>query len=442
MIIKILHQIWNERKQNAWLFLELIVASLFLWLAIDPLFTLICRNNIPKGYEAKRLYSLKCDKYFSYEPQWREGMSDTKYEQEFLQQIGEAFDNIPEIESYFIGSENLQINNLSTNSLMYAADNDDIPDSLKQWEVERMYQIKVNEKSRFFETFRVRDAATGKILQQNDNAGNRYVYLSRKVAMKLFGTIDIVGKRITCGGNDKHNILGVFEDLQMLSYDEHVPLVLFCNDDRNIGSNYTEAISFRLKDGVDEDAFRKKFETEIAPKYTHANYYISGITPYEEIIEEHDKKYNITNKYRLYAALSGFALFCAFMGVFSAFWIRTNSRRRDIGIMRSVGASSGSVVGQFVTEAFILVTAAFIIALPFIMHYIYVEGFADPLAKIHTWIHDSEEPDQSYLHNRAVPHFAIVTAIAYICISAIAIVGALLPTIRITRSLPADVLRE
>ena len=130
------------------------------------------------------------------------------------------------------------------------------------------------------------------------------------------------------------------------------------------------------------------------------------------------------------------------MGVFSAFWIRTNSRRRDIGIMRSVGASSGSVVGQFVTEAFILVTAAFIIALPFIMHYIYVEGFADPLAKIHTWIHDSEEPDQSYLHNRAVPHFAIVTAIAYICISAIAIVGALLPATRITRSLPADALRE
>ena len=123
MITKILHQIWNERKQNAWLFLELIVASLFLWLAIDPLFTVVCRNNIPKGYEAKRLYSLKCDKYFSYEPQWREGMSDPKYGQEFLQQIGEAFDNIPEIESYFIGSENFQINNRSTNSLIYAADN-------------------------------------------------------------------------------------------------------------------------------------------------------------------------------------------------------------------------------------------------------------------------------------------------------------------------------
>ena len=99
-----------------------------------------------------------------------------------------------------------------------------------------------------------------------------------------------------------------------------------------------------------------------------------------------------------------------------------------------------AVVGQFVAEAFILVTAAFIVALPFIMHYIHIEGFAEPLAKVPTWVHN-ETPDQSYLHNRAVPHFAIVTAVAYLLISAIAIAGSLLPAVRITRSLPAEALR-
>ena len=54
MITKLLHQIWNERKQNAWLFLELIVAIIFLWLAIDPLFTLVCRNNLPKATPPKK----------------------------------------------------------------------------------------------------------------------------------------------------------------------------------------------------------------------------------------------------------------------------------------------------------------------------------------------------------------------------------------------------
>ena len=63
MITKIIHQIWNERKQNAWLFLELIVAIIFLWLAIDPLFTLVCRNNLPKGYTHEKVYRVKYEAF-------------------------------------------------------------------------------------------------------------------------------------------------------------------------------------------------------------------------------------------------------------------------------------------------------------------------------------------------------------------------------------------
>ena len=257
--------------------------------------------------------------------------------------------------------------------------------------------------------------------------------------MALFGTTDVVGKKFINVHHDSFTILGVFEDLQLLNYDEYTPIVLFCNNVDNF--TFGEEIYFRLKDSTDEDAFKKKFENEIMPKYNLGVYHIAGLESYMERIEKHDKQYNITNKYRLYAGLSGFALFCAFMGVFSAFWIRTNSRRRDIGIMRSMGATKGRVIGQFVAEAMILVTVAFIVSMPFIAHYIYVEGFAEPLAKVPSWIHN-ETPDQSYLHNRALPHFAIVTAVAYLLISAIAIAGALLPSIRITRSLPADALRE
>ena len=51
MITKTLHHIWNERKQNAWLFLELVVVSLFVWLSIDPIVDLVSRNNIPANYD-------------------------------------------------------------------------------------------------------------------------------------------------------------------------------------------------------------------------------------------------------------------------------------------------------------------------------------------------------------------------------------------------------
>jgi ABC-type antimicrobial peptide transport system permease subunit len=258
--------------------------------------------------------------------------------------------------------------------------------------------------------------------------------------MALFGTTDVVGKKFINVHHDSFTILGVFEDLQMISYDEYTPIVLYCNN--NIDKHtFRDEIYFRLKDSADEDEFKKKFENEIMPKYSHGIYHIMGLQSYMDCIDKHDKQYNITNKYRLYAGLAGFALFCAFMGVFSAFWIRTNNRRRDIGIMRSVGATKRRVCMQFVAEAVILVTVAFVVSMPLIAHYITVEGFAEPLAKVPTWIHN-DTPDQSYLHNRAVPHFAIVTAVAYMLICAIAIGGALLPSLHITRTLPADALRE
>ena len=435
MITKIIHQIWNERKQNAWLFLELIVAIIFLWLAIDPLFTLVCRNNLPKGYTPEKVYRVKYEAFVT-DPSSYQASENNKAE--FMDQLTNALNSLPEIECCFMSQAGLEPNPGGYSSSMLAIP-DDRPDSLIDWKVAHFYNIRTNEKSRFFETVRAIDVKTGKVLQQADYAGNDGAYLSRRQAMALFGTTDVVGKKFINVYHDSFTILGVFEDLQLLNYDEYTPIVLFCNNVDNF--TFGEEIYFRLKDSVDEDEFKKKFESEIMPKYSHGIKHIMGLQSYMECIDKHDKQYNISNKYRLYTGLSGFALFCAFMGVFSAFWIRTNSRRRDIGIMRSVGATASSAVGQFVTEAMILVTVAFFVSMPLIAHYIYVEGFAEPLAKVPTWVHN-ETPDQSYLHNRTLPHFAIVTAIAYLLISAIAIAGSLLPASRITRSLPADALRE
>ena len=437
MLKQLMHQIWNERKQNAWLFLELIFASIFLWLAIDPLFTLVCRGNLPKGYTPEKVYRVKYDTYITNPSDGYRHNNNTK--KDFLNQLADAFDNIPEIECSFIAQCELQPNPGGYSSSMLAIP-DDRPDSLIDWKVAHFYNIRTNEKSRFFETVRAIDVKTGKVLQQADYAGNDGAYLSRRQAMALFGTTDVVGKKFINVHHDSFTILGVFEDLQLLSYDEYTPIVLYCNN--NVDKHtFRDEIYFRLRDGADEDDFKKRFENEIKPKYSHGVFHIAGLESYEKRIEEHDKEYNITNKYRLYAGLSGFALFCAFMGVFSAFWIRTNNRRRDIGIMRSVGATKRRVCMQLVAEAVILVTVAFVVSMPLIAHYITVEGFAEPLAKVPTWIHN-DTPDQSYLHNRALPHFAIVTAVAYMLICAIAIGGALLPSLHITRTLPADALRE
>lgn len=36
MFQNILHQLWNQRRQNGWILLELIAVTFFLWTVIDP----------------------------------------------------------------------------------------------------------------------------------------------------------------------------------------------------------------------------------------------------------------------------------------------------------------------------------------------------------------------------------------------------------------------
>ena len=40
MIKTIFKQIWNQRKMNLWIFLELLAVSVFLWLVLDPVYVL------------------------------------------------------------------------------------------------------------------------------------------------------------------------------------------------------------------------------------------------------------------------------------------------------------------------------------------------------------------------------------------------------------------
>ena len=63
MITKIIKQIWNQRRMNSWIFIEVIIASFFLWTVIDPMYVLMVNHFEPKGYEEDGRYVLQLGAY-------------------------------------------------------------------------------------------------------------------------------------------------------------------------------------------------------------------------------------------------------------------------------------------------------------------------------------------------------------------------------------------
>ena len=65
MIKKIICQLWNQRRMNGWIFIELVIVSFFLWTVIDPIYILTADKLIASGYDAHNRYVVKIGNYES-----------------------------------------------------------------------------------------------------------------------------------------------------------------------------------------------------------------------------------------------------------------------------------------------------------------------------------------------------------------------------------------
>ena len=428
MIIRTVKQLWKERGDNVWLFAELVIIAIFLWQAIDPLYTLNRVKNIPKGFNPENICRVYIHKYYKSDKEYDASVDDSSKTQ--YADITSIFNNIvslPEIESYYGGFDIPYGGILSTIHLYYN-ENGEEGNGEGRKEIEPYYYSAG--RGEFFKVLQIKDIKTGQYPTQPQKGE---IQLSRSAAMELFGTTDCIGREVEYEyGIRKLKITGVYEDFQSNPYTIPEPTVV-----ADYLQYWPEFIYLRLKEGVDRDSFIKRFNEELRPTLRVGNRYAGTMVDFESVIEEN--MYNVTHesKNRFQLFISFFALFCAFLGIVSTFWIRTNDRRGEIGIMRSVGASRRRIIGQFVTEALLLVTMAFAVALPLIAHMVIANDFAQPV------IYVTNVQLAEYCKAFAtVPRFAVITVITYLIIAATAAAAAIIPAARACKTGIADALHE
>ena len=441
MIKKIIHQIWNERKENAWIFLELLAVSIFMWLAIDPLFNLISRDSVDKGYDSEKIYNITYTYDNQRSPKYKAELDNATTIRESYKQMLHLIESLPEVESYAISDGGFPGGNtyggweFIVDSTM-RADNKEV-----KKEIYFFTCIETTE-SDFLQTFSFKDVRTGEILKKDKN-GNEGVYISKSLAKELFDTESAVGKSIKMHDSDNSfNVLGVYEDVQGFIYNEpgeFMVMVRQYDDPSNIRHVAENIIHIKLKDGVDEYKFEKRMEDEIKPRLRAGNLYCDRILSHGKLKNEFENAYGIKNKYCQNFIISSFAILCTLLGIIGTFWVRVVARRQEIGIMQSMGATRATIVKQFILEATLLASIAFAIAMPIVLHKIYAMGFAEPLVDL---MRVKPISETIAWRNKPVPHFIIVSAISYFIVVVASIVGAAIPVASTVRKEAVEALRE
>ena len=434
MITKIIKQIWNQRRMNSWIFIEVIIAGFFLWTVIDPMYVLMTNHFEPKGYEEDGRYVLQLGAYGQSHGKRDTTVTNEQRKEAFLR-IAQMVKDQPEVDSYYICLNRSLPNEGSWSGGQLYPDTASIAEK-KYVHTQRFYFYN-SEGSDMFRTLGIKDANTGKEMKVSDKGTGWYV--SEEFAKKMYGTTQAVGKKIFFRKGAPVVIDGVFKDIKTRDFEASYPLTIQGSNDFRVSEyiHRNTLIIFRLKEGVNFHRFYERFQKEVAPHMSQGNYYFKEIKSFADVREELGIFMGVYNKFHLKGSLAIFALLCIFLGMVGTFWIRCNARRQEIGLMRSMGATEARVKKQFLAEAALLVTAAFVFSLILVVNFIVM---ADGMSQQTV----SGETSFALVSEWLSPgvQFAMVSLITYLALLIIALVGTLIPVRRAVKVLPADALRD
>lgn len=435
MLQTILHQLWNQRRQNVWIFLELLVVSFFLWTVIDPIYVLTANHAIDRGYDPEGLYVVNIGMYDETNGHFDPDMASDSMNLVAYTRLARIVREQPEVDSWAIAGNQSFPNSSSWSGTQVFADTASLHRE-EGYVHAQSYSFVALDGSNLLRTYGMKDARTSGDIRLPEQVEDK-AFISERLAQRLFGTADAVGKKVY-QSEDALEVAGVFRDFKHRDYEQPYPLIVTMYSEM-YGSPYMPwwyNFVIRLKPGVDVSAFKQRFQQEVAPQLSVGNFYFDSLKEFSELSEDYAMKSGVTNKLRLQYALTGFALLCIFLGMVGTFWIRSNARCGEIGVMRSMGASQGGIVRQFLIEAWLLLTVAFVLMVPFLLYHAHTNGLYTV-----TMFRDFT-PNPAYGQNRFGFHFTVVLALSYVVLMLIALVGTYVPVRRAARALPVEALRE
>ncbi len=433
MIKLIFKQLWNQRKMNTWIFLEIVVAGVFLWYTVDTAFVTTAVNLIPNGYEEEGMYQIELDGYRPNHKLYDKEVATKEHRVETLQRMMDQIHNIPEVQSFYLASRASHPNSLSWSGGQF------FPDTLsmaeQKYQHAQWYEVYDGGESDFLSTMGLKDARTGESLSManGEQIPNR-CYISEDFAKNLFGSVNPINQKVYEDEQRLYTVKGIFEQVKTVESSLPYALIVICTQEMPINS---PMFVVRLKKGVDGEQFAERFMKEIAPTMKGANLYVTDVKSMASLRNEHGKIMNVYNRQRLQYSLISFTLLCIFLGMVGTFSIRTNARRQEIGLMRSMGASTLAIVKQFFCESWLLVTLGFILSLIGIVNLLVMgDGMTQPQGGY------NPAANASYWMFEDVPHFMIVTLLTYVLLLAISWIGTYIPVRKAVIVLPADALRD
>lgn len=427
----ILKTLWTRRRRNGWLLAELILVAVLSWIIFDPVIVVTYDRHLPLGYDADRLCMVSVGMLRPQSPGYDEQATDSASLMQAYLNIVERARRHPDVEQAapvlsfaYPGSSG------SSSSGLTAAG-----DTLR---LDLMY-IEFLPHTHFFETYGFRPGQGSMTPEQlSDYAYNEANVVVTEDALEgLFHTR--VFNRQRCWEADEEDTLyiplvGTVGAFKYVSNWRPIPVgfvpvlhpdILSCLDDMHV--------VIRLKEGVSMDRFLHDFKPWMVRQMRAGNLYARDLQSYDAINKAREFD-STTSLYRRNLSMALFFLINLCLGVVGTFWLQTRTRREEVGIMLSYGATPRRIRLQLMGEGVVLTTVATLIGCFLYLQY----GLSEGLNKGNAWMQATTPCWVDHFGQ----HFAIVSLIIYLILLVVVLVGIYIPARRISTIPPTEALRD
>ena len=437
MIQHILKQIWAQRKYNAWIYVELVIIFVLMWVMTDYAFVLLHNKSIQQGFDANDTYMVTYGKYGNTTSRYYAAEDDSLKNLENLQLFTKK---IKEYKHVAIADLSSQL----WGSLPYSGDFNQTTILTDTDTTEVFAEVKNVRSGDFFRIFRYTSVKDNSWegLASIDIYQNNPIFITRMVERALFRRESAIGKTIQADigeGVKSYVVADVLNDQKRFDYALPQGAVFGASPNVTADNLGAFAVCLRTKPGISEQQFISDFRKDMTKQLRIGNFYLKDIQSFQSLKEDIDYVFGMTNEVRLRVALMLFFVLNISLGIIGTFWFRNQTRRSEIGLRMAVGSSRTMLQMQFIVEALLLLTIAVI---PAIAINLLIVGADLIKLRMDVMIEYRTVKDSLYIIQNAPLRFLITNLITYVFLALIVGLSAWIPAHRASTIHPVDALRD
>lgn len=426
----ILKNLWSRRRRNGWLLAELILVVILSWYIFDPVMVVTYERHLPLGYDADRLCMVSVgmlpQEAPGYEPQAADSAS---LMQTYLNLVDRARQH-PDVEQATPVLSFVYPGAMGTGTSSFIAEGDSVAHTA--------LFIEFLPHTHFFETYGFQSGkGSMSAAQLSDLDYGDYYIMTEDLLEGMFRTHIYRNQRCwKVNGTDTcyTAVKGTVKSCKYLSDKRPVPIVFMPLQNPDIRSSLDNMrIVVRLKEGVRMERFLHDFRPWMLRQLRIGNLYARELQSYDEINAAREFS-DSTVLYRRNLSIALFFLVNLCLGVIGTFWMQTRTRREEVGVMLSYGATPHRIRLLLLGEGTALTTLATFIGCFIYLQYAFSEG-------LNTGSSLMEAVTPGWVDNFGL-HFFFVSLMVYVILLLVVWIGIYIPAHRISSISPTEALRD